>query len=188
VLVLGVYLVVMVPAIALVTLAKRPVPEDTVTLYGIVSALGVVGLVLTFLVSLGFFMGTLVRKPLLAVVVLIFVWYPISFILSAFSLEEFSPISLSQALSTQLRQPGRQVEEEPEAGANKKITNTSTGQSPDSFSVPSGTKPKPKAAKPDFFERDEFEDFSLLRVTLGYGLPTLVAVILATLSFYLRDL
>ncbi len=38
-LVLGVYLVVTVPAVAIVTLAKRPVPEDTVTLFGIVSAL-----------------------------------------------------------------------------------------------------------------------------------------------------
>jgi len=52
VLVLSVYLVVTVPAVVLVILARRPVPEDTVTVYGIVTALGVVGLVLTFLVSL----------------------------------------------------------------------------------------------------------------------------------------
>jgi len=188
VLVLGVYLVVIVPAIALVTLAKRPVPEDTVTVYGIVSALGVVGLVLTFLVSLGFFMGTLVRKPLLAVVVLIFVWYPISLILSAFSLEEFSPISLSQALPTQLRQPWREVEADPKGNANVKDMEAFAQQVDHFFSVPSGAQPKPKVTNPDFFESDEFEDFSLLRVTLGYGLPTLVAVILATLCFYWRDL
>jgi len=188
VLVWCVYLVVIVPAIALVTLAKRPVPEDAVTVYGIVSALGVVGLVLTFLVSLGFFMGTLVRKPLLAVVVLIFVWYPISLILSVFSLEEFSPISLSQALPTQLRQPWREVEENSETKADKEDMNTFTSQFSHFFSVLSGSKPKPKATNPDFFESKEFKDFSLGWVTLGYGLPTLVAVILATLCFYWRDL
>ncbi|MHC4720995.1 MAG: ABC transporter permease subunit, partial [Planctomycetota bacterium] len=188
VLVWCVYLVVTIPAIALVTLAKRPVPEDMVTFYGIVSALGVVGLVLTFLVSLGFLMGTLVRKPLLAVVVLIFVWYPISLILSIFSLEEFSPISLSQALPTQLRQPWREVEENSETKADKEDMNTFTNQFSHFFSVLSGTKSKPKTTNPDFFESKEFEDFSLGWVTLGYGLPTLVAVMLAMLCFYWRDL
>jgi len=146
-----------------------------------------VGLVLTFLVSLGFLMGTLLRKPLLAVVVLIFVWYPISLILSIFSLEEFSPISLVQALPTQLRQSWREVEEKSEAKVNKE-DNAFTNQFSHFFSVLSGTKPKPKATNPDFFESKKFEDFSLGWVTLGYGLPTLVAVILATLCFYWRDL
>jgi len=189
VLVWCVYLVVIVPAIALVTLSKRPVPEDAVTVFGIVSALFVVGLVLTFLVSLGFFMGTLLRKPLLAVVVLIFVWYPISLILSIFSLEEFSPISLVQALPTQLRQSWREVEEQSEAKVNTE-DNAFTNQFSHFFSVLSGVKPKPKpkAQNPEFFESDKFEDFSLGWVTLGYGLPTLVAVILATLCFYWRDL
>ncbi|HUS72935.1 MAG TPA: ABC transporter permease subunit [Sedimentisphaerales bacterium] len=186
-LVWGVYLVVVIPVIALVTLAKRPVPEDAVTVYGIVTALGVVGLVLTFLVSLGFLMGTLLRKPLLAVVVLIFVWYPISLILSVFSLEEFSPISLVQALPTQLRQSWREVEEKSETKVNKE-DNAFTNQFSHFFSVISGVKPKPKASNPEFFESKKFEDFSLGWVTLGYGLPTLVAVILATLCFYLRDL
>jgi ABC-type transport system involved in multi-copper enzyme maturation permease subunit len=188
VLVWSVYLVVIIPAIALVTLAKRPVPEDKVTIYGIVTALTVVGLVLTFLVSLGFFMGTLVRRPLLAVVVLIFVWYPISIILSVFSLEEFSPISLSQALPTQLRRSWREVDEKSETKADKENMETFTNQFSHFFSVLSGTKPEPKAANPEFFESKEFEDFSLGWVALGYGLPTLLAVLLATLCFYLRDL
>ncbi len=187
VLVWSVYLVVVVPVIALVTLAKRPAPEDTVTVYGIATALFVVGLVLTFLVSLGFLMGTLLRKPLLAVVVLIFVWYPISVILSVFSLEEFSPISLCQALPTQLRQPWREVEGSVKVNTNKLDMNAFSSLS-NFFSVLSPTKPEPKAAKPDFFESKKFANFSLLRVTLGYGLPTLMAVILATLSFYWRDL
>jgi len=188
VLIWSVYLIVIVPVIALVTLAKRPVPEDTVTVYGIVTALGVVGLVLTFLVSLGFLMGTLLRKPLLAVVVLIFVWYPISLILSVFSLEEFSPISLVQALPTQLRQPWREVQGSSKVNTNKKDMDAFTNQFSHFLNVLSGTKQQPKAAKPDFFEREEFTDFSLLRVTLGYGIPTIITVILATLSFYWRDL
>jgi len=172
VLVWGVYLIVLVPIIALVTLAKRPVPEDTVTVYGVATALFVVGLVLTFLVSLGFLMGTLLRKPLLAVVVLIFVWYPISVILSVFSLEEFSPISLCQALPTQLRQPWRQVEGSTKVNTNKLDMNAFSSLS-NFFSVLSPTKPQPKAAKPDFFESKKFANFSLLRVTLGYGLRDL---------------
>ena len=186
-LVWSVYLIVVIPVIALVTLSKRAAPEDTVTVYGIVTALFLVGLVLTFLVSLGFLMGTLLRKPLLAVVVLIFVWYPISLILSVFSLEEFSPISLAQALPTQLRQPWREVEGDTMVNTSKEEVNAFSSLS-NFFSVLSPTKPQPKAAKPDFFESKEFANFSLLRVTLGYGIPTLIAIILATLSFYWRDL
>lgn len=188
VLVLGLYLVVTIPAIVLVIAARRPVPEDTVTVYGIVTALGVVGLVLTFLVSLGFLVGTLLRKPLLAVVVLVFVWYPIGLILSVFSLEQFSPISLSRAISTQLRQPWRQAEANGQTSANAEDINALSDQMSHFFSVLSGAPPKPKAANPDFFEGETFAAFSLLRVVLGYGLPTRAAVFLATLSFYWRDL
>jgi hypothetical protein len=122
------------------------------------------------------------------VVVLIFIWYPIGLILSVFSLEEFSPISLNRAISTQLRQPWRAADADGEGNASAEDTNAFTGQVSHFFSVLSGVKPEPKAAKPDFFEGEKFDDFSLLRVTLGYGLPTLAAVILATLCFYWRDL
>ncbi len=188
VLVLSVYLMVIVPAIVLVILAKRPVPEDTVTVYGIITALGVVGLVLTFLVSLGFLAGTLLRKPLLAVVVLIFIWYPIGLILSIFSLEELSPISLNRAISTQLRSSWRETDDEAKDNANVQDADVFTDQVSNFFSVLSGVQPKPKAAKPDFFEGEKFDDFSLFRVTLGYGLPTIAAVILASLCFYWRDM
>ena len=188
VLVLGIFLVVTIPAIVLVILAKRPVPGDTVTVYGIVTALGVVGLVLTFLVSLGFLAGTLLRKPLLAVVVLIFVWYPIGLILSVFSLEEFSPISLNRAISTQLRRSWRETDTGAKDNANVQDADVFTDQVSNFFSVFSGVQPKPKAAKPDFFEGEKFDDFSLFRVTLGYGLPTIAAVILASLCFYWRDM
>ena len=188
VLVLGIFLVVTIPAIVLVMLAKRPVPEDTVTVYGIITALGVVGLVLTFLVSLGFLAGTLLRKPLLAVVVLIFVWYPIGLILSVFSLEELSPISLNRAISTQLRRSWRETDAEAKDKATVQDADVITDQMSNFFSVLSGVQPKPKASKPDFFEGEKFDDFSLFRVTLGYGLPTIAAVIMASLCFYWRDM
>ncbi len=186
--VLGAYLVVVVPAIVVVTLADRPVRDDSVSVYGIISVLFAVGLVLTFLVSLGFLVGTLLRKPLLAVVVLIFVWYPIGLILSIFSLEQFSPVSLSRAVSTQLRQSWRQSTEEAEAAGNMQDMQQFSEQVGNLFSRLSGGPARPKASKPKFFENKEFEDFSLFRVTLGYGLPTIAAVILAMLSFYWRDL
>ena len=187
VLVLGVYLVVTVPAIILLMLAKRPVPDDTVTVYGIVTSLGVVGLVLAFLVSLGFLAGTVLRKPLLAVVVLIFIWYPIGLILSIFSLEEFSPISLNRAISTQLRRPWRQADNA-EGETSPDDAYAFTDQMSNFFNVLSGSPYEPEAAKPDFFEGQKFDDFSLLRVILGYGLPTLASVFLAALSFHWRDL
>jgi ABC-type transport system involved in multi-copper enzyme maturation permease subunit len=189
VLVLSVYLFITVPAIVLVMLAKRPVPEDTVTVYGIVTALFVVGLVLTFLVSLGFLTGTLLRKPLLAVVVLIFVWYPIGLILSVFSLEEFSPISLNRAISTQLRRSWRETDDQAMDNADVQDADAFTDQVSNFFNVLSNVQqPKPKASKPDFFEGEKFDDFSVFRVTLGYGLPTIATVILASLCFYWRDM
>jgi ABC-type transport system involved in multi-copper enzyme maturation permease subunit len=187
-LVWSVYLVVAVPALALVTLAKRPVPDDSVTFFGIVSALGVVGLVLTFLVSLGFLAGTLLRKPLLAAVVLVFVWYPIGGVLNVFSLEEFSPISLSRAMCTQLREPWRAAEANAKNKASAQDMEALAQQVDHFLSVLSNGQSRPAATRPDFFEGGRFGDFSLPRVLLGYGGPTLIAVALALLFFYRRDL
>ena len=181
ILVLGVYLVVMAPAISAVALAQRPVPDDTVTFFGTLSAVGVVGLVLTFLVSMGFLLGTVLRNQLLAVVVLAFFWFPVNLVLNTFRLEQFSPISLNQALPTMLRQPWRDADPElakapdPDKAARQLL------------SLFTGEPDKPPAS-PNFFERREFEDVSLGRVVMGYGIPTLVAIALAMLSFSLRDL
>jgi ABC-type transport system involved in multi-copper enzyme maturation permease subunit len=188
VLIWGVYLVVMVPAVIVVTLAKRPVPDDTVTIYGIVTAVGVVGLVLTFLTSLAFLAGTLLRGPLLALVVLVFLWYPVGLILSVFSLEEFSPISLSRAISTQLRQTLRTPQTHTDGNARAEETSVFPKGVEHFLEVFSEAPSAPKATKPDFFESEAFRDFSLLRVVLGYGAPTVMAVILAMLSFCWRDL
>ena len=187
-LVWSVFLLVTVPAIMILALAKRPVPADTVTAFGIVSALFVAGLVQTFLVSLAFLAGTLLRKPLLAVVVLVFFWYPVGLILSTFSLEEFSPISLSRATTTQLRQTWRRAEPQTDVNADAQAPKTFTRQVDHFFEVLSGGQPEQEVTKPEFFEGQDFEDFSLLRVTIGYGLPTILSVVLATICFYRRDL
>jgi len=188
--VLGVYLVVMVPAIVIVTMAQRPpATEDSVTFYGILASLYVVGLVLTFLVSLGFLMGTLLRKPLLAVVVLVFAWCPINLILAVFDLEEFSPISLNQAIPTLLRQPWRQVEEDPQTVFSQEDFQSAAKWVAHFGNVfPSQEQAPAERSKDKFFERDDFEDFSLARVTVGYGVPGLAAIGLAMLCFCWRDL
>ncbi len=187
-LVWSVYLVVVVPMILLVTLAKRPVPEDTVTIYGVISSLFLVGLVQTFLVSLSFLMGTLLHRPLLAVVVLVFLWYPVGLILSVFSLEEFSPVSLSRAISTQLRRPLLKSDGGDEQAENTQEIQTFSRQMDNFFNIMSGAKPAPEASRPEFFEGEEFEDLSAVRVLLGYGVPSVVAVLLAGVCFYRRDL
>lgn len=184
--VLAGYLVVLGPAISLVMLANRPVPEDTVTVYGILAALGVVGLVLVFQVSLSFLFGTLLRRPLLAIVILLFLWYPANLILHTFSLEEFSPISLSQSLPTLLRQPwreGQTLTKTPDLELE-----TLARQTERFLSVFGGPSEPIVQRKPGFYEQNNYDDFSLLRVLLGYGVPTLAAVGLATLCFSVRDL
>jgi len=187
VLVLGIYLTVVVPAILLLVLANRPAPDDTVTVYGILAALGAAALVMTLQVSLGFLLGTLLRKPLLAVVVLIFIWYPINLVLHTFSLEEFSPISLNQALPTLLRQPWRQSEQDPRQTNPDEEPVGWLGQT-GHFLETFAPVPEKPAQDPTFYDRGDFGDFSLLRVVLGYGIPTLTAVALATLCFCRRDL
>jgi len=181
------YLVVMIVAILLVTQMDRShVPEDSVTFYGIVAALGVVGLVLTFQVSLAFMVGTLLRKPLLALLVLLGIWYPVNGMLSAFQLEEFSPISLSQAIPTLLREPWR----EGEAKTAEEIEDANyeaVGNQIASFLSGGTIQDQPKA-EDAYFDSEDFEDFSLVRVLLGYGIPTLLSISLAMFCFYIRDL
>lgn len=181
-LVLSVFLLITVPAIAIVANAERPTPEDTVTLYGIVASLGVVGLVLTFLVSVGFLLGTLLRNSLLSIVILVFLWFPVNMILNVFSLEEFSPISLTQSLPTLLHQTWREDEtEEPAPEMDEAFRDAleffgSLGGSSDTEQQERG-----------FFADADYEDFSLRRVLMGYGIPTIVSIILASICFCYRD-
>ncbi|NQV34412.1 MAG: ABC transporter permease [Phycisphaeraceae bacterium] len=183
--VLGVYLVAVVPLCVIILLAKRPVSTDHVTLYGLVTTLGSVGLVLTLVVSLGFLAGTLLQKPLLAAVVLIFVWYPVNLVLSTFALEEFSPISLNQASTTQLRSQWLQDPADG-TGTSAAEARTMAAQADKFLSLLSGAAIQTK--KPEFFEPGKFDDFSLARVMLSYGLATLAALGLSVLCFCRRDL
>ena len=183
--VLGCYLVVIVPASVWVTLAERKVAADTVTLYGTIASLAVVGLVLTFLVSLAYLLGTLFRRPLLAVVVVLFIWFPSNLILSTFSLEAFSTLSLSQALPTLFRTPWR-IDTNKEAARD--LGFGELAQSTSQFlSIFGGGVQQPEKPK-GFFEQGHHESFSLQRVILGYGLSTLACLVVTLLCFCTRDL
>jgi len=163
------------------------VPEDSVTLYGIVASLGVVGLVLTFQVSLAFMVGTVLRIPLFALVVLLGIWYPVNGVLSAFQVEEFSPISLSQAVPTLLRQTWSEVEQEASDG---EVTDEDYAELGNQFAafLSGGTVQPPPKAEGTYFDSREYDDFSLPRVLLGYGIPTLLSIGLAMFCFGVRDL
>jgi hypothetical protein len=142
--------------------------------------------VLTFQVSLGYLAATVLRRPLLAIVVLLFVWYPSDLILHTFSLEEFSTISLSQAMPKVLRTPWRAPDK---AAAEKDLQLQDLANWAGSFSSVFGAGSEPPVqGKQGFFESGHYEDFSLFRVILGYGLPTLLALGWTMLSFCYRDL
>lgn len=174
--VLGVFLLVVVPAILLIVFADRPTPESPVTSYGILAALLVVCLVLTLEVSLSFFLGTLLRRQMVAVTLLALGWCVSAAVLGTFKLEELSPVSLNQAMPTLLAQ--RWTEEEiDDIGEFYKSMGDMLG-----FGAP------PPKEEGEFFNSEDFQDISLWRVTLGYGIPTLLAISLATLVFCRRDL
>ena len=109
----------------------------------------------------------------------------VSFVLSVFSLEAFSPISLNQASTTQLR---TQWQQDPADKTAKDAAEAQTlARQADKFlSLLSGTAVQ--TTKPEFFEPGKFEDFSLVRVMLSYGLATLAALGLSVLCFCRRDL
>jgi len=186
--VLAVFLIATLPFVIIVAFAKRPmVAEDPVALYGVVSALSVVGLVLVFQVSLGFLLGTLLRNTLFAAMVLIFIWLPVNMVLTTFELEEFSPISLNQTLPTLLRQTWQEGEEDPAADMKTGFEEMArwAGESPFGM-IFSGGSTRPPKPEPGFYR--EYEDVSLLRLLLGYGIPTLLSIALATFCFAIRDL
>ena len=186
--VLGIFLLVTVPAIAVATLAKPSLAANYVTVYGVVASLVVVALVLTLQVSLAFLMGTLLRKTLLAVVVLLFLWYPVNMLLHTFKLEAFSPITLNQTIPTLLRQPWRDGDLDAAAAdmtADMEQIQRSVANLPGMLFGGGVEKTPPKAG---FFEQNELRKFSLWKVLLGYGIPTLASVGLAVFCFWRRDL
>ncbi len=186
--VLGVYLSVMVPVVLLAMYAKRDVAQDTVTVYGALSTLTVVGLIQVFLVTLGFLVGTLLRHPLLAAVVLIFTWMPVNWVFSTFDLAQFSPWTMYQAVPSLLRTPWRTAESDEDqasaqlmddAEALAKFISVLTGQSP---------APVSQARQESFFDPREFPHLSVPRILAGYGLPALAALFVSLVVFHRRDL
>ena len=185
VVVLSIYLAVILPAAILLLFARRPAAEDSVNWYGLTVAISLVALVLVFQVSLGFFAGTVLRRPLLAATVLVFGWFPINLILHTFSLEEVSPISLSQALPTVLRTPWQETDEQRRASSqDMQVMNDQAARF---LSVLSGGPAPAPSSDPKFYARGNYQDFSLGRVILGYGVPTLAALGLTLLAFCWRD-
>lgn len=185
--VVAAFVIVIVPAVLVVVAADRPlVAEDSVTGYGVTASIAVVMLVLTFLTSLGFFAGTLLKNPLFAAAVLILFWIPVNRVLHTFSLEEFSPISLNQSLPTLLRTAWSEDDSaDPDDMANLRAA---VDQASDFLSTLTGqSAPKPNRS-PEFYERGDYTDFSLTRVFLGYGIPTIVCLGLTTWIFCRRDL
>jgi len=184
---LAVFLVVIVPAVCLVAFANRPGLNQEVTLYGTTASLCVVSLVLTFLVSLSFFVGTLLKSPLLSAALLVFFWLPIILVLHSFSLEEISPICLTESLPKLLQTPWNQSE-----GAGTTMTEEDLEEAvrQAAASLMGFAGAQPARSDQGFFEqgKGQYEDFSLIRVLLGYGLPTLAAVGLALSCFCWRDL
>lgn len=182
--VLGVFLVVVVPAILLIMLADRPEPTDPVTTYGLFAALFVVCLVLTLQVSLAFLLGTLLRRQMVAVALLAMGWLVSAAVLGTFQLEELSPISLSQAMPQLLTQPWSEEEKTEEMVEASDFSE---------IFKPMGdlmgfSAPPPEKKNDKFFDEEAYEDVSLWRVSLGYGIPTLLSIALATLVFCRRDL
>ena len=187
-LVLGVYLIVIIPVVALVALAKRPAPPDPVTFYGTVATISIVGLVLTFQVSVGLLLGTILRRPFLALVIFMFLWVPVNLVLNTFALEELSPISLNRALPTLLRTPWRTTGDGAAGLDQDPDMETRAREAAAFLQSLWGSAAEPAPRKQEFFDSTAFEDFSVVRVLLGYGIPTALAVGLATLCFCLRDL
>ena len=202
VLVLGVFLLATMPSILWISLADRPaiekqagaaallgLGEETieqgVTFYGTAAAVGVVALVLTFQVSLAFLLGIVLRNPLWTIVILLFIWYPVNVVLHQFRLEEFSPLSLSQAVPTLVKQPPPWAET-PVDNQQGQSVSESVNQFSNWF-TPTPQDP-PRANGPRFFQRQDYADFSLVRVLSAYGVLTGISLGLAMFSFGLRDL
>ncbi len=186
--VLGVYLVVMAPVGLLAVFARRSVPADEVTLYGLIATLTVVGLIQTFLVTLGFLTGTLLRRPMLAAVVLVLVWLPVNLILSTLSLEQFSPLTMYQAVPSLLRTPWTSEEQAEGPATTQEDAEALEAQAEQFMRLLSGHSAPPRQQQAGFFEPRVFEQLSVLRILAGYGLPVVGALMLSLWIFNRRDL
>jgi hypothetical protein len=137
----------------LAVFAKRNVPEDQVTTYGVLATLTVVGLIQTFLVTLGFLLGTLLRRPMLAAVALVFIWLPVNLVLSTFELEQFSPLTMYQAVPSLLRTPWSVSEENQASSQTVEDAEALEAQAEQFMRLLSGQSPAPAATAAGRFLR-----------------------------------
>lgn len=187
--VLAAYAMVIVPAVLLIVFAARPAMDtskEQITLYGSIATLVIVAMVLTLLVSLSLLLSVLLRRSLVAVLLLATVWPVSGVILGAYQLEEFSPLSLNQAIPTLLcRQSPWSEKEEPQADD----PSIRLAEEVDRFvSIFQPAVQEQPARRERFFDRGQYDDLSLMRLALGYGVPTLLCVGLAAAWFSTRDL
>ncbi len=184
--VLGSFLLVILPAILLITLADRPTPANPVTAYGILTALLVACLVLALEVSLAFFLGTVLRRQMVAVALLAIGWFISATVLATFKLEEFSPISLNHAMPVLMTrhwdETAAQTDDFVDYLAN--MGGLLSGRSDNWFATDSSQPDEQRK----LFRSEDYADVSLWKVTLGYAVPTLLSIGLATLVFCRRDL
>lgn len=184
--VFAVFAIAVVPAALVAGLADRPVASDPVATYGVVMACLVVGLVLMGVLSLGFFVGVILRNAWLALLVVLFVWYPINLLFTTFRLEELSPVSLNQALPTLMRKTWETADTETEVRPADLII---LQQQADQFLQSLTGRPRRPAREPAFFEHDmEYQDIRPWRVVLSYAVPIVVFLGLSYICFYFRDL
>jgi len=184
--VLAVFVLAVVPAALVAGLADRPVESDPVATYGVVMASLVVGLVLLGILSLGFVAGVILRNSWLALLVVLFIWYPANLLFTTFRLEELSPVSLNQALPTLLRKTWQTSTTETEIRPKDLIV---LQQQADQFIQSLTGRQRRPAREPDFFEHDlEYQDIRPWRVVFSYAIPVVVFLGLSYVCFYFRDL
>ncbi len=182
--VLAVFLGAFVPLALIGLYADRPVLAETVTTDGVIVTCILVSLVLLALLSLGFFLGTILRNGWIALLVAFFVWYPINVLLSTFRVEEFSPISLNQGAPVVLRKswflPGEKKEQLDVVKLQQQFADLIRG-----FMAPL----QPERRQRGFFrEVEQHENIKPLRVSLSYGLATVLFTCLAYTIFFRQDL
>lgn len=146
----------------------------------------VVGLVLLGILSLGFVAGVILRNSWLALLVVLFIWYPANLLFTTFRLEELSPVSLNQALPTLLRKTWQTSTTETEIRPKDLIV---LQQQADQFIQSLTGRQRRPAREPDFFEHDlEYQDIRPWRVVFSYAIPVVVFLGLSYVCFYFRDL
>ena len=187
----AVSLAVLVPAVIAIVAGDRPQVVETqpITFFGLVASLAVVLVVLAFLVTVGVLLGTLFKNAWVAMIVLLFVWYPINAILVTFRLAEFSPISLDQAMPSILRKNWSEADES-KAQAAGPLQAEVQRQAEEFIRTLTGTaRPERTHKGPEFYQHDDkYKELSLAKVILSYGGFTILLWGLTVLIFYFRDL